>query len=332
MKNPAGNIGRTGVSTLPSTDEPSCPIYEAHPELHAPRFMSVKQLAEYLQLNEKKIYALASEGRIPGTKVTGKWLFPKDLVDQWLLESTHGGVMTDRLILAGSDDPLLHRVITALAGTTKARALVSYSCTGTALGLSLLARRRADVCGIHWGPVEESHHRHPALLRNHPEHRQWLLVRAFHREQGLMLSPDFAVRCGDVESVFSHPLRWAMRQAGAGSHRYLQDIAARYGTSLEKLQVATEAFTEREAGAAIAMGEADVAPGTRSAACEFGLGFVSVGWEAFDLALPRGTYFRTLFQKLLDELRGKRTRDVALALGGYDFRELGTVVWSPETG
>ncbi len=45
-------------------------------ESTGPRFLSVRQAAEYLQVNEKKIYALASEGKIPGTKITGKWLFP----------------------------------------------------------------------------------------------------------------------------------------------------------------------------------------------------------------------------------------------------------------
>ncbi|MCB1874115.1 MAG: helix-turn-helix domain-containing protein, partial [Gammaproteobacteria bacterium] len=48
-------------------------------------FMSVHQVAEYLHLNEKKIYALVSEGGIPATKVTGKWMFPRELVDRWVL-------------------------------------------------------------------------------------------------------------------------------------------------------------------------------------------------------------------------------------------------------
>ena len=74
---------------------------------HRSTFMNVKEVADYLNLNEKKVYALAAEGRIPGTKVTGKWMFPRELVDRWMLESSHGGLLTDRLVLAGSDDPLL---------------------------------------------------------------------------------------------------------------------------------------------------------------------------------------------------------------------------------
>ena len=72
---------------------------------HYDVFMNVKQVAEYLHLNEKKIYALVNEGQIPATKITGKWMFPRELIDRWMLDSTHGGLLTDRLILGGSDDP-----------------------------------------------------------------------------------------------------------------------------------------------------------------------------------------------------------------------------------
>ena len=80
-----------------------------------PQFMTVRQVAGYLHLNEKKVYALVNDGKIPATKVTGKWLFPRALVDQWILESSHGGVLTDRLLINGSDDPLIARAISSLA-------------------------------------------------------------------------------------------------------------------------------------------------------------------------------------------------------------------------
>ncbi|MEZ5476415.1 MAG: helix-turn-helix domain-containing protein [Thiolinea sp.] len=40
-------------------------------------YMSVKQVAGYLHLNEKKVYELVRDNQIPATKVTGKWLFPR---------------------------------------------------------------------------------------------------------------------------------------------------------------------------------------------------------------------------------------------------------------
>jgi len=295
-----------------------------------PRFLSVKQVAEYLQINEKKVYALANEGRIPGTKITGKWLFPRDLIDQWLMESSHGGVLTDRLVLAGSDDPLLHRVIGNLAEETDAHALVSYTSTGTKLGLSLLAANRCDVAAIHWGPSEESHLRHPALVRQFPEHQQWVLVRAFLREQGLMLSPKIPAKDRDAKSLLSSGYRWALRQSGAGSQRFLDEALARHDAKISKLNTVATARSEREAAAAIVMGEADIAPGCHAAATEAGLTFVSTGWEAFDFVLYRSIFFRTLFQKLLDNLKALDTQAVAVKLDGYEFEDLGKLIWAPQ--
>lgn len=296
-----------------------------------PRFLSVKQVAEYLQINEKKVYALASEGRIPGTKITGKWLFPRDLIDQWLMESSHGGVLTDRLVLAGSDDPLLHRVISELAEDTDAHALVSYTPTGTRLGLSLLAANRCDVAAIHWGPSEESHLRHPALVRQFPEHQQWVLVRAFLREQGLMLSPKIPEKDRDVRNLFASRYRWALRQSGSGSQRFLDEALAHHDAKFSGLNKVASARSEREAATAIVMGEADVAPGCHAAATEAGLAFVSTGWEAFDFVLYRSIFFRTLFQKLLDHLKALDTQAMAVRLDGYEFEDLGKLVWAAQS-
>jgi putative molybdopterin biosynthesis protein len=294
-----------------------------------PRFMSVRQVAGYLQINEKKVYELVREDKIPATKITGKWVFPRELVDRWLLESSHGGLFTDRLILVGSDDPLLAHVALELAAAVGPRALVSYSPTGTQLGLGLLAALRADVGAIHWGRDSESHIRHPALLQRFASRRNWLLVRAFRREQGLMLRPGVLPRPTSAE-VLRANLRWSVRQDGAGSQRFLDELLAEHNLDKTRLHVVDQALTEREAAAHIAMGRADAAPGVRASATEFAPGFVSTGWEAFDFALKRGVYFRTLFQSLLDALRGPETREYAARLGGYDLEPAGELIWGME--
>lgn len=292
------------------------------------RFMSVKQVAEYLDIHEKKVYALAAEGVIPATKVTGKWLFPRDLIDQWLLESSHGGVLTDRLVVTGSDDPLLFRAINQLAHEIQGRALVTYTSTGTQLGLGLLARHRADICGIHWGPAKESEHRHLAVIRQYPRHREWVVQRAFYREQGLIVAPGVRPESADIRSLFEPRVRWAMRQEGAGSQRFLREALARHDVDASTLRVTGQVYSEREAASLVAMDQADVAPGARAAAAEFGLEFVPIGWEAYDLVLYRGIYFRTLFHKLLEQLKGTECQRWAQLLGGYDFTDTGKLIWS----
>lgn len=293
-------------------------------------FMNVKQVAEYLHLNEKKIYALVNEERIPATKITGKWLFPRELVDRWMLDSAHGGLMTNRLVIAGSDDPLLYRLIMTFADETGSHALISYSPTGTRLGLELLQANRIDACGIHWGPNEESHTRHPALLRQYPQYRQWVLIRLFRREQGLMVSRKMEQRMLQPEHLFDHEFRWTMRQSGAGAQRFLLEVLSNYGTSAEKLNTVGTALSEREAAASIAMDHADVAPGARAAANEYGLAFIPFGWESFDLTLPRSIWFRRLFQDLIGRLRSSECNAMAKQLTGYDLREAGELVWGDE--
>jgi molybdate-binding protein len=248
-------------------------------------------------------------------------------VDLWLLESAHGGLLTDRLLIAGSDDPLLYRLVLRVANEIQARGLISYTATGTQLGLSLLARRRADVCGIHWGPAEESRQRHPALLKQYALHRDWVLVRLFLREQGLILAPGTAPSGGELSQLFGPEARWVSRQEGAGSQRFLQEIISRHGLNPAARRVAIQAYSERDAAAMIAMGMADVGTGIRAAAAEFGLDFVPIGWEAFDFAMPRGIFFRTMFQKLLEQLRGPECQRLGQMLGGYDFTDSGQIIW-----
>lgn len=297
-----------------------------------PRFMNVKQVSEYLQLNEKKIYALVSEGKIPGTKITGKWMFPRALIDNWIIESSHGGLLTDRLIIAGSDDALLQRVIMQIANNVQSKALVSYNSTGTRLGLSLLSHHKVDVCSMHWGPYSESHLRHPALLHQYPQHHNWVLVRLFKREQGLLINKKLLSdnNHADLKSILETDLKWCSRQNGAGSQRFLQETLQYFGIKEDTLNVCCTALSERDAASKITMNQADVAPGTRSIATEYSLGFIPVGWEAFDLALYRGVYFRTLFQNLLEEIKSKSCLELAKQLGGYDFSESGKLTWSAE--
>jgi putative molybdopterin biosynthesis protein len=306
------------------------PTTKPAPVLGLPRFLDVRQVAQYLNLNEKKVYALVSEGRIPGTKVTGKWMFPRDLIDRWMMESSHGGLLSDRLIMAGGDDPLLHRVVRNLTRDAGARALVSYTATGTRLGLELLQAHRADACPMHWGPSEESHLRHPALLGQYGGHRRWVLIRAFRREQGVLLRPELANGGVDLGRLLRRPLRWAMRQEGAGARRFFDETLTRYGSEVRTLNAQVTALSERDAAAALVLGLADAAPGGRAAAAEMGLGFVSIGWESFDLALERGIYFRKLFQALIARLRDPETAQLARLLGGYDLAEAGRLVWGQD--
>lgn len=44
--------------------------------------MTLREVANYLKLNEKTAYRLASEGKIPGFKVGGSWRFRSDEIEE----------------------------------------------------------------------------------------------------------------------------------------------------------------------------------------------------------------------------------------------------------
>ncbi len=48
------------------------------------RLMTIKQLAEYLSVNDRTVLKLVTEGTLPGVKVGNQWRFRKAMIDTWL--------------------------------------------------------------------------------------------------------------------------------------------------------------------------------------------------------------------------------------------------------
>ncbi|HWC65311.1 MAG TPA: PTS sugar transporter subunit IIA [Thermoanaerobaculia bacterium] len=48
------------------------------------RLMTIKQLAEYLMVNDRTVLKLVTEGALPGVKVGNQWRFRKAMIDTWL--------------------------------------------------------------------------------------------------------------------------------------------------------------------------------------------------------------------------------------------------------
>ncbi|MFH1552172.1 MAG: helix-turn-helix domain-containing protein [Candidatus Omnitrophota bacterium] len=46
--------------------------------------MTIKELADYLQMKVVTIYKHAQEGKIPAFKVGSKWRFKKETIDEWI--------------------------------------------------------------------------------------------------------------------------------------------------------------------------------------------------------------------------------------------------------
>jgi len=51
---------------------------------NADEILTAKEVAEYLKINERTIYKLAQNGKIPTIKIAHQWRFRKSMVDSWL--------------------------------------------------------------------------------------------------------------------------------------------------------------------------------------------------------------------------------------------------------
>ena len=111
--------------------------------------MTTHEVADYLRLKERKVYDLVATGEIPCTRVTGKILFPKQLIDIWLARSstfpdiTAAQATPPPPVIVGSHDPLLEW---AVRGSECELALMPG---GSLDGLQRFARGEAVACGMH---------------------------------------------------------------------------------------------------------------------------------------------------------------------------------------
>ena len=53
--------------------------------------MTVKQIAAYLNVNERTVLKLVTEGALPGVKVGNQWRFKKRMIDVWLMKNSNMG-------------------------------------------------------------------------------------------------------------------------------------------------------------------------------------------------------------------------------------------------
>lgn len=49
------------------------------------KWLTIDQIADYLQVSKEKIYKLCQRGKMPAAKFGGQWRFKRQVVDRWML-------------------------------------------------------------------------------------------------------------------------------------------------------------------------------------------------------------------------------------------------------
>jgi putative molybdopterin biosynthesis protein len=224
----------------------------------------------------------------------------------------------ERTIVAiGSHDPVLDLAASMLRARDPLQTLVS----GTVGSLSGLVALRDGLChlsGCHLLDPDTGEYTLPWIERVMPG-RTVEVIRLVHREQGLIVAAGNPAGIAALDHLTR--VRYVNRQRGAGTRVLLDHELKRAGiepTSIDGYE--REEPTHLAVAAAIAAGRADAGLGVLAAARAFGLDFVPVAREPFDLVMTPG---EPAVAPLLELLQDEDFRAQVEALGGYSTAELG---------
>ena len=150
------------------------------------------------------------------------------------------------------------------------------------------------------------------------------VVRLVHREQGLLVAPGNPLGLRGVADLAGPGVRYVNRQRGAGTRVLLDHLIAQLGLSPDEIAgYAREEPTHLAVAAAVAAGRADAGLGIRAAAAPFGLDFVPVDREPYDLVVAPGALDGPQLAPLWSLLADPGFQASVEAIGGYSAKEMG---------
>ncbi len=297
--------------------------------------LSTKEVSQYLGVNEKMVYALVAEKGLPASKITGKWIFPQHLVDQWIEANTHNMPAVSRaeisaeglLIMAGSNDPLLEQTI-SLFNATYPDSLAVFGNLGSMGGIRALKQGLCQVATSHLLQAEGQDYNFEFLGQGFAPPP--VVVNFCRRRQGLIVGGGNPKSIQSIGDLAQPGLRLINRKLGTGT-RLLMDRELKTA-GIDGNQIAgysVEVARHIDVGLAVLAGKADVGPGIQPVAEMLGLDFIPWRWERYDLLILKDRFFEPAIQQFLGLLHEKKFQDLAAESRGYDLSASGRMVFPP---
>jgi putative molybdopterin biosynthesis protein len=232
------------------------------------------------------------------------------------------GEIDRTIVVTGSHDLVLDLAASWLRERDPGVTLAS-SNVGSLGGLTALRDGLCHLAGSHLLDPDTGEYTLPYLERLMPE-ADVAVVRLVHRDQGLIVAPGNPTGITGIEDVARRNLRYVNRQRGAGTRVLLDHHLARNGIAPDAIRgYEREEHTHLAVAAAVAAGRADAGLGVLAAARAFGLDFVPVAKEPYDLVLLRESLEDDLVSPLLELLESADFGRAVTDLGGYDVIEMG---------
>jgi excisionase family DNA binding protein len=301
------------------------------------KLLSTKEVAEFLNVNEKMVYSLISEKGLPATKITGKWLFPKNLVEQWVEANTinypDNGVPLPSyeglLIITGSNDPLLDRAI-SLFNNHHTDEIAVFANLGSMGGLTALRKKLCHISASHLLQEDESEYNFDFAFKELDQ--MPAIVNFCRREQGILVQKGNPKKISAVADLAQAGIKIVNRSLSTGTRLLLDRELKKAGISGEKIEgYSYEVSSHLDVGLEVLSGRADAGPAIRAVAGLLDIEFIPLRWERFDLMISKERFFDEGIQRFLGLLHEKEFRKIATSLEGYDVNLGGKMVFPTDS-
>ncbi len=297
------------------------------------KLLTTREVASFLNVNDKMVYTLVAEKGLPATKVTGKWLFPKHLVEQWVENNTtnfpnhqqQSSLGEGVVILAGSNDMLLDQVI-SLFNTSFSGVLATMANVGSMGGIHALRQGLCHVAASHLLQPDESDYNFQFAgeeLQGMP-----VIVNFCQRNQGILFRKDNPFSIHSIRDFGRDGFRMVNRPLGTGTRLLIDNELKKAGIAAEKIAgYYHEVGRHLDVGLEILAGRADAGPGIEAVAGVLDLGFLPLRWERFDFLIPRHLFFEKNIQQFLGLLNSDQFREIGTSFVGYKIDYSGRMLF-----
>ena len=228
-----------------------------------------------------------------------------------------------RLVLAGCDPAsgLLSRMVEKISGVEIVSAAASSK-----LALTWLKEGKVHIAGSHLEDPKTGEFNLPYIRKEFPD--QDFRVFTFARwEEGLVISPRNPKGVHKVEDLARKTVRFVNREPGSGSRALLDKLLEKAGLDGREVSGYNRvAYGHLAAAYCVLTHDADVCLATRSAAQTFGLDFIPLHSERYDLVMRKRTSDLPAVKAFLDVLQRATLRRKLEVLAGYDTSETGSQV------
>jgi putative molybdopterin biosynthesis protein len=298
------------------------------------QLLTTKEVAEFLSINEKMVYSLVSEKGLPASKITGKWLFPKHLVEQWVEINTINyprkaegpSASQTVLIITGSNDLLLDKVM-SLYNTNYRGTIAVFGNLGSMGGLQALRQNFCHIASSHL--LQEDGEEYNFEFAGRELEYMPAIVNFCKREQGILIKKDNPKKISKVSDLGKSGIRIVNRPLGTGTRLLLDQELKKAGLRSDKISgYDNEVNRHLNVGLEILAGRADAGLGIHAVAGLLDLDFVSLRWERYDLMIFKERFFDANVQNFLSLLREEQFFKLAESMQGYDISLSGRMLFN----